>query len=78
MTATLPRNIDDGLPHEIIVKRKDNMLYLEEKNAESNLTTGPPSPSQLNLGSNPEIHIGGIPKDSNYYGYTVNILKSSI
>lgn len=75
MTASLDREYSDGVTYDVEMLRQDNMMNLKVTNVDvsteeavQKLVTGPSSPKQLNLGDNPEIHIGGIPKDSNYFG----------
>ena len=77
MTASLPEFYADGKTYEVEMRRQDNKMKLEVTEDVQNgasddvLVTGPESSKQLNLGTNPDIHIGGIPKDSAYYGYAL-------
>lgn len=62
------KSFDDGKEYSLSIQRENNQLYLKVEGYEAN-AAGPMSSTQLNLGQKPELHIGGIPKDSNYYGW---------
>lgn len=69
ITASEETFLADGVEHKIDVARQDNIIVLNVDRTSDIVVTGPASAKQLNLGANPELHIGGIPKDSGYYGY---------
>lgn len=66
--ATSKQDVSDGEEHTVNVNRFQNDLTIVV-DGDSVKEIGSPTSKQLNLGLNPELHLGGIPKDSKYYGY---------
>lgn len=62
----------DGKEHLVNVRRQFSVSLLELDNGPRKIINGSARATQLNLGRNPELHIGGIPKDSGYYGYIMS------
>lgn len=67
--AAVKKYVADNEEHTVRVNRIDNNMYIDIDNDDGETVSGSPSSKQLNLGANPELHIGGIPQDSKYYGY---------
>ena len=60
--------VADNVKHTVRVNRQDNNMFIDIDGEDEKTVSGSKSSKELNLGSNPELHIGGIPKDSKYYG----------
>ncbi|XP_067931597.1 laminin subunit alpha-like [Watersipora subatra] len=67
ITVTIDQLYDDGEEHEVFVNRVDNQLYIKVGDDDDTMV-GSDKSLVLNLGVYPELHFGGIPKDSQYYG----------
>lgn len=60
--------MSDGKEHTVTLTRYENNAKLVVDVGEGSRVTGSAASKELNLGANPELHFGGIPKDSQYYG----------
>lgn len=67
IVATSNKAVSDGEEHTVKVNRYEHQLSIMVDDS-SEATIGNPISKQLNLGANPELHLGGVPKDSKYYG----------
>lgn len=59
--------VSDGEQHTVGVNRDEHRLAITV-DGKIFPKIGSDKSKQLNLGANPELHLGGIPKDSKYYG----------
>lgn len=69
ITATLENGyFADGVEHSVAMARQKHQLVITVDNTQGKVVSGSNKSKELNLGIKPELHIGGIPKDSKYYG----------
>lgn len=67
ITATVNQSVSNGTEFELHVERQNNIVRLTL--GDQVVTEhGPTTSTELNIGANPELHLGGIPKDSMYNG----------